>query len=244
MIKKSIFTFLLLSVMGCVTAQSLQFELNGTVFSEGESIVCNSQTEWGEFLQDMQIRNLTDQDLNVLVEKEVMDNLEGSTNFFCWGMCFSPDIIVSPRSVALAANSVSEEGALSFHATFEEAVFGKVQVKYYAYDERHPDEKVSIVVVFHKSGVGIDENEVRYAFGKAYPNPATSTVNFNYELSASANASVTVFNLVGQEVLSQDLNAVQGHVSISVADLNEGIYFCTLKVNDKAVSTEKFVVRR
>jgi hypothetical protein len=44
--------------------------------------------------------------------------------------------------------------------------------------------------------------------------------------------------------MSQRLNNLQGVAAFSVADLNEGIYFCNLVVNGQAVKTEKFVVRK
>ena len=243
MVKRSIFTLMFLAVMGWVSAQSLQFELDGHAYTEGETIECNTPTEWGEYLQDMQIRNLTGQDLNVLVKKEVIEDLEGVSNYFCWGLCFGPDTYVSPNPVAVPANSVTSVGALSFHAMFDENVFGKVQVRYSAYDERHPEDAVTINVVFHRSGEGIHEvSSVR--FGQAYPNPASSVVNFDYNINASDRASVSVYNLLGQEVKSQQVNGMQGHLSVSVADLNEGIYFCKLFVNGSAVSTEKFVVKK
>ena len=243
MVKRSIFTLLFLAVMGWVSAQSLRFELDGHVYEEGETIICNAPTEWGEYLQDMQMRNLTDQDLNVLVKKEVIEDLEGVSNYFCWGLCFGPDTYVSPNPVAVPANSVTSVGALSFHAMFDEDVFGKVQVRFSAYDERHPEDAVTINVIFHKSGEGVHEvSAVR--FGQAYPNPASSVVNFDYNINASDRASVSVYNLLGQEVKSQQVNGVQGHLSVSVADLNEGIYFCKLFVNGCAVSTEKFVVKK
>lgn len=243
MVKRSIFTLLFLAVMGWVSAQSLRFEMDGHVYEEGETIICNAPTEWGEYLQDMQMRNLTDQDLNVLVKKEVIEDLEGVSNYFCWGLCFGPDTYVSPNPVAVPANSVTSVGALSFHAMFDEEVFGKVQVRYSAYDERHPEDAVTINVIFHKSGEGVHEvSAVR--FGQAYPNPASSVVNFDYNINASDRASVSVYNLLGQEVKSQQVNGVQGHLSVSVADLNEGIYFCKLFVNGCAVSTEKFVVKK
>ncbi len=243
MVKRSIFTLLFLAVMGWVSAQSLRFELDGHVYEEGETIICNAPTEWGEYLQDMQMRNLTDQDLNVLVKKEVIEDLEGVTNYFCWGLCFGPDTYVSPNPVAVPANSVTSVGALSFHAMFDEDVFGKVQVRFSAYDERHPEDAVTINVIFHKSGEGVHEvSAVR--FGQAYPNPASSVVNFDYNINASDRASVSVYNLLGQEVKSQQVNGMQGHLSVSVADLNEGIYFCKLFVNGCAVSTEKFVVKK
>lgn len=243
MVKRSIFTLMFLAVMGWVSAQSLQFELDGHAYTEGETIECNTPTEWGEYLQDMQIRNLTGQDLNVLVKKEVIEDLEGVSNYFCWGLCFGPDTYVSPNPVAVPANSVTSVGALSFHAMFDENVFGKVQVRYFAYDERHPEDAAIINVVFHRSGEGIHEVGA-VSFGQAYPNPASSVVNFDYNINASDRASVSVYNLLGQEVKNQQVNGMQGHLSVSVADLNEGIYFCKLFVNGSAVSTEKFVVKK
>lgn len=242
MIRKSIFTLLFLAVIGWVSAQSLQFEWNGTIYSEGETIECFNDLGWGEYMQDMQIRNLTGQDLNVLVEKEVIEDLEGTSNYFCWGMCFGSNVVVSPDPVVVAANSVTSEGALSFHTMFDENVFGKVTVKYYAYDERHPEEKVSIIVVFTKQGEGLNEKP-NVCFGQPYPNPAHSTVNFNYNLTGS-NATAVVYNLVGQEVMRQELNTFDGKLSLSVASLNDGIYFCSVMRNGQTFATVKFVVKK
>ena len=244
MIKKTIFTLMFMTVMGWVSAQSLRFEWNGNVYAEGETVECtNDEFGYGEYIQHMQLKNLTSDDLNVIVEKEVVEDLEGTSNFFCWGMCFSPDVFVSPNPVTVAANSVTNEDALSFHAYFEENVYGKVWMKYSAYDERHPDDRVTINVVFNKSGVGVRE-AVAVNFGQAYPNPASSVVNFDYNINSSDRASVSVYNLLGQEVRNQQLNSLQGRLSVSVADLNEGIYFCKLFVNGCAVKTEKFVVKK
>ncbi len=243
MFKKSIITLILLAAIGYVSAQSLQFELNGNVFSDGEAIECtNDEYGYGEYIQHMQIRNLISDDLNVLVEKEVLEPLEGTMNFFCWGSCFGPDVIVSPNPVTVGGNSVTGDQDLSFHAMFEEGIFGYVVVRYYAYDERHPDERVSIIVKFHKSGVGVDDSSRPMEMGSAYPNPASSTVNFDYSLNGSLTA--VVYNIVGQEVMRQDLNANVGKLTLPVADLNDGIYFCTMLVDGRAWTTQKFVVKK
>ena len=244
MVKKSIFTLVFLSVMGWVSAQSLQFEWNGHVYQEGETVECtNDQYGYGEYIQHMQLRNLTSNNLNVVVEKEVIEDLEGVMNFFCWGSCFGPDVNVSPLPVEVAANTVTDEEALSFHALYDEGVAGKVKVKYSAYDDHNPSQRVTIIVVFVKSGAGVHEaNAIR--FGQAYPNPASSMVNFDYNINAGDRASVSVYNLLGQEVLNQQVSSLQGHLSLSVADLNDGIYFCNLFVNGCAVKTEKFVVKK
>lgn len=242
MMKKTIFTLVLMAVIGCVSAQSLRFELNGTVYSEGDVVVCSTPNEWGEFLQDMQLRNLTSDDMNVLVKKEVIEDLEGVMNYFCWGMCFGPDTFISPSPVPVPANTVTEEGALSFHAMFDEEVFGKIQVKYSAYDERHPEDAVTINVVFHKSGVGVHESSA-VRFGQPYPNPASSMVNFDCNLQGS-NATAVVYNLLGQEVMRQEINTFESKVSLLVASLNDGVYFCSVLCDGQTLSTVKFVVKK
>lgn len=240
--KKTFVTLVLLALIGYVSAQSMRFELNGHVYADGETVECTTPNEWGEYLQDMQLRNLTALDMNVIIEKEVLEDLEGTINYFCWGMCFSPDVFISPNPEPVAANSVTGDGALSFHAMFNDDVFGRVKVRYLAYDERQPDDPISIIVIFHRSGEGVGEAFAEMSH--AYPNPASSVVRFNYELSASDNAKVSVYNLLGQEVMSRQLNSLHGQVSFSVADLNDGIYFCNLYVNGQSVKTEKFVVRK
>lgn len=243
MVKKSIFTLFFLAVIGWASAQSLQFELNGHVFADGETIECtNDEYGIGELVQHMQLRNLTSNDLNVYVEKEIVEDLVGTSNLFCWGQCFSESVFVSDP-VELAANTVSDEPALAFHVTYGEDVFGKVHMRYYAYDEDHYDQRISINVIFNKSGESVHESAA-VRFGQAYPNPASSTVSFDYSLNVGDKASVTIYNLLGQEVTKQSVNSLQGRVSISVANLNDGIYFCNLFVNGCAVKTEKFVVKK
>ena len=243
MVKKSIFTLFFLAVIGWASAQSLQFELNGHVFADGETIECtNDEYGIGELVQHMQLRNLTSNDLNVYVEKEIVEDLVGTSNLFCWGQCFSESVFVSD-AVELPANTVSDEPALAFHVTYNEDVFGKVHMRYYAYDEDHYDQRISINVIFNKSGESVHESAA-VRFGQAYPNPASSTVSFDYSLNVGDKASVTIYNLLGQEVTKQSVNSLQGRVSISVANLNDGIYFCNLFVNGCAVKTEKFVIKK
>ena len=240
MFKKSIITLLFLAAIGYASAQSLQFEYDGTVFYDGEAVECtNDEYGYGEFIQHMQLRNLTTNDLNVIIEKEVIENLEGTINSFCWGMCYGPDTYVSP-AVTILANSLNTDD-LSFHNIFEPDVYGQVVVRYYAYDENHPDDRVSIIVKFHKSGVGVDDNS-RMEMSQAYPNPASSVVNFDYSCDGSLTA--VVYNILGQEVLRENLNANTGKMSFSVANLNDGIYFCTMLVNGRAATTQKFVVKK
>jgi len=239
MIKKSIFTFMLMVLIGYVSAQTLQLEYEGTIYPDGSSIVCNTE-EYGEFIQHFQVRNLDNVNHDVMLEKEIIEDLEGVSNYFCWGSCYLPETMISPRPVTVAANTLSPDD-MSVHAMFDEFVFGYIVVKYSIYDAATPNDRISVEVKFHKSGVGFNEN-IATQLGQAYPNPATTMVHFDYE--NAINATAVVYNLLGQEVLRQELNAIQGKLSISVADLQDGIYFCNLTRNGQTLSTTKFVVKK
>ena len=239
--KKSIFTLLFVAVMGWVSAQSLQFELDGKVYTNDEMVFCfNYVEDYGEFVQELQIRNLSDKDLNVVVEREEVSVAEGSMNYFCWGLCFGPDTSIS-RPEPVAAGEVTGESELAFHYMPLESS-GSTSVRYYAYDPDVDDSRISVIIVYN-SGENVSER-VFADMGCAYPNPASSMVRFDYNLSAADNVSAAVYNLLGQEVMREQLNNMQGVVSFSVADLNDGIYFCNLFVNGQAVKTEKFVVKK
>lgn len=242
MIRKSIFTLMLMAVMGYVSAQSLQFEWDGHVFAEGETIECtNDEYGFGEYIQHMQVRNISSDPIKVLIEKEIIQDLEGVTNMFCWGLCFGPDTYVSPDAVEILAGSLNTD-ELSFHAIYPEDVYGDVIIKYYAYEERNPDQRISIIVRFRKSGEGVNETGSIY-FGQPYPNPSNTTVSFNYDLSGS-NATAVIYNLVGQEVMRQEINTFDEKMSLSVSELNDGIYFCSVMRNGQTLATVKFVVKK
>lgn len=242
MIKKSIFTLMLMAVMGYVSAQSLQFELDGQVFEDGQMVYClDFNPDFGEYIQDMQLRNISGQDLNVVVEREILTLSEGSLAYFCWGMCFSPDVSVSPNPVPMAAGELSGDGALAFHF-MPNSSSDRAIVKYYAYDERNSDERVSIVIAYNTSE-NVEDNTLSMKMGLGYPNPANLTVSFDYNLSGS-NATAVVYNLVGQEVMRQEINTFDGKMNLSVAELNDGIYFCSVMRNGQTLATIKFVVKK
>ena len=246
MIRKSLLTMVLLAIFGFVSAQSLQFELDGHVYADGDEVLCNEPNLiFDEMIQHFQIRNNSSEAINVVVKKEEVEVLEGTMNYFCWGLCLSPEVYVS-QPVPMEAGAISGEEDFAIHVSFDpewtmdpaQWLQGVVVIKYTAYNERNEDDKVSIIVKFESDITSVDENQV--SLSQAYPNPASSVVRF--DVNCEGAASVALYNLLGQEVLTQDVENDQ--VVLSVADLNEGIYFCNLKVNGQVVRTEKFIVKK
>jgi len=237
--KKTIFTLLLLAVGSLMSAQSLQFEYDGHVYENGETIICHFDETMFEYVQHMQIRNISNQDLNVKVEREIIETVNDAITFFCWGQCLAPDNNVS-NPVAITANTLSDE-AFDIHVSIPDGETGVVKVRYYAYDESDPNSKISFLLL---AGQNAETQEYTVSLGQAYPNPATSQVHFDFNCTGTSNMNVVVYNLLGQEVKIQPVNGSRGRINIDVNDLQPGIYFCSIQVNNATVKTEKFIVKR
>ena len=162
-------------------------------------------------------------------------------DYFCWGTCYMPGVLSGSNTV-----NAGGEGIFNGHCGFYDAdwnvlpVGSEAKVTYTFYDERNQDVKYSFVVNFKYQPDAVEE--INTIFSNAYPNPASNFVNFDVEMQNVQSASIAIYNMMGQEVIRQDIN--DSHVSINVSDLTDGIYFYSLIVNNETVKTNKLVVRK
>ena len=258
--KRFILTIALCALVGFLSAQSLRFGLNGTYFENNEVIVCDEAPnvdDWmTEMVQEMTVYNLTDNALNVMIRKEEVKIVEGTDNSFCWGTCFAPTVFVSPNPKEVAAHGCSAEGELSFHYNLDPDGIsftptgidvtlwpaGTTIMKYYAYPENNPDDKVCIEVWFAYNATSVTDQHV--SFGKAFPNPASTSVQFDFLSNSDAVVDAVLYDLLGQEVMHRTVSGLQNKVDFDVNNLQPGIYFCSFSVNGELVKTEKFIVKR
>ena len=79
-----------------------------------------------------------------------------------------------------------------------------------------------------------------------YPNPANNQVSLTYSLTNSSQVSVSFYNVVGAEVLNvtQTQSAGSNNQSIDVSSLENGMYFYTLKSDNKEQSKGKILINR
>ena len=77
-----------------------------------------------------------------------------------------------------------------------------------------------------------------------YPNPASESVNVTFSSEESANAVVSVMNLMGQMVYTDNVNIHEGYnmVTIPVNQFTSGVYMVNIKTN-KGMSTQKLIVK-
>ena len=243
--KKLLLSLIVMVFAAQLSAQSLSFKYEGEAIEAGTTIDIVSDINQSMEIQfDLDIINTTDADINVVAQMEDLTGI-GST-YLCWGNCFMPGILEAKNIVAAGG-----EGIFNGHVMFVDAEWNtlpegtEIKMVYTFFDERNPEEKYSFNVNFkYQSDAIADFNNVD-VFSNAYPNPANNTVSFDYNMPFDVNsASVAIYNMMGQEFVRQDLKLGGSRADINVSDLNEGVYFYSLIVNNQTVKTNKFVVSR
>ena len=192
------------------------------------------------------INNGTDA-VSVTCERTIVSITDGAGNNFCFGNCFPDDasfteVTIDPIS-GIDPNMPYYPYEFSAHfkpydpMTWEMMPEGAELTVQYTFTERG-GEPMTFEFYFRYDTSSVDEN-VSKLFSNAYPNPASNFVNFDCEMQ---NATIAIYNMMGQEVIRQDVN--DSHVSINISDLTDGIYFYSVIVNGEAVKTSKLVVRK
>ncbi|MBR0323950.1 MAG: T9SS type A sorting domain-containing protein [Bacteroidales bacterium] len=228
-----------------VATSALTFKYEGETVEPGTINIVSDINDSYEIQFDLDIINTTDADINVVAQMEDLTGI-GMT-YLCWGTCFMPGVFEATHSVAAGS-----EGIFNGHVMFMDANSGEVlpvgtEVKmvYTFFDERNPEQTYTFNVNFKYQPESIVDYNSADIFSNAYPNPANNTVSFDYNMPYDVNsASVAIYNMMGQEVVRQNLNLGGSRADINVSDLNEGVYFYSLIVNNQTVKTNKFVVSR
>jgi len=93
---------------------------------------------------------------------------------------------------------------------------------------------------------GIETHPASFILEKVstYPNPILSTVTLSYQLNATANIEVTVFDQMGNirfSTTSQSIRPGEHIEKLSLGNLPAGIYLMTIKVNQQIFHTQKLI---
>jgi hypothetical protein len=89
------------------------------------------------------------------------------------------------------------------------------------------------------------KNTVNFASVSAYPNPANNTLTIPVTMKAEGNITVSITNMVGQVVKSQDLGKAAANqtktATFSTSDLANGVYMYVVESNGQRM-TDRVVV--
>ena len=249
--RKFLLSLVLVALTGVVSAQ-IRFERiidhqNVGAVEPGRYEIIGDVDAMQELTFVIHLINDGSEAVSLTCEREVVSITEGASNNFCFGTCF-PDDVNSTEMEIEPYSSIDPtdpyypyEFSAHFKPydqnTWELLPIGTELTVKYTFTPRG-GEPMTFEFYFQYNPDSVEEN-LSNLFSNAYPNPASNFVNFDCEMQ---NATIAIYNMMGQEVIRQDVNDT--HVSINVSDLTDGIYFYSILVNGEAVKTSKLVVRK
>lgn len=132
--------------------------------------------------------------------------------------------------------------ALITETTYEYTIENNGAYEFYlaaVYDEGMSD---LVGPVFLDINVGIEE--LNNGTFNIYPNPISQNAQMTFELNENAQVEWSIFNLTGSMVMKTSpefMSAGAHNLSIQTEDLEDGIYFLNLKINQKS-TTKKITI--
>jgi len=191
------------------------------------------------------VTNNTDNIVNIKVLRTNVEVIEGSVNSFCWAsQCYPPFLDESALYQPIIGGEST--GTDNFYAEFmANETFGTSIIKYKFFDKDNTDIFSEVVVKYWSSPEAIGEEIANnISFSNAYPNPAINTFNIDYNFDTNINkASLKIVNLLGSVVKEVEIDQNSNKLSMDISNLDAGVYFYSIVVNNEVFQTKKLVIR-
>ena len=113
---------------------------------------------------------------------------------------------------------------------------GSYSGSYYLIDD------VSIIKVAGcDTTLGIHEINNTASLG-LFPNPSKGNLNLKYKLKPTDKGEIIIYDIAGKLIGRYEINAANNQMLISNEQLNNGIYFYHIILNNKVVQNDKLVI--
>ncbi len=90
--------------------------------------------------------------------------------------------------------------------------------------------------------VGINELTERNHLFHLYPNPNNGNMQLDYHLNANDNGLLFIYDLSGKLISTYKLNSTNTSMNIDAFEMNAGVYFYEIKVNEIKIKTDKLII--
>ncbi len=77
---------------------------------------------------------------------------------------------------------------------------------------------------------------------KLYPIPASTHLYIDYNIIFVKEAKLQIYNSIGAIVFTKTLLEKRDKIKISVAEFENGLYFCSLKIDGNLLNTRKILI--
>jgi hypothetical protein len=212
---------------------------DGVPYTNGTTIVKNDYPLGSAMDLFLDVQNTGASSIDVKCRVTPIQQVSGSVLGVCWGGSCTEPAPHETDPTTIAAGATTSE----FHAEYKHnGNFGLTSVRYTFFNATNNNDSVCVVCNY-EGYLSIEESTPSFSFSDAYPNPANNSVVFTYQLGNCNNAKVVIRDLLGKEVANATIGQQDGKLRINTDQLINGVYFYSVVVDDKIITTKKLVIR-
>ena len=198
---------------------------------------------------DLDIKNISGSTKSYIAKRyNVLLNANASAYFCFAGGCYGDQTSVSPNSLTLTAGQSASNVSGTFNiltADLDEGpIAGSSIVRYTFLNELTPSDSVQVTLVYNPAPpVGLKEITKNISSFEIFPNPAKETASLKVNSLISSQASVFVYNALGNVVYHKEvlINEGKNKIDINVEDFSPGVYFTSIK-SGEITQSKKFII--
>ena len=236
MMKKIILFILVITQISFITAQSLVIT-GDTMFAGDPNIQIDHH---------LVVKNTSANPITVKCQKTNLTLPTGAESYYCFaGNCYPATTTTSNSSAIIAAGQEISfnnfPADVDAHSAYYDAfgASGIAEVQYCFYDVNDISDETCVTITYETNTTEIDDYKPLTKLGDFYPNPANNIVYFSFNGNL---ATLKLIDILGNNVKEILLNQ-EGVKKLDISDMNKGIYFGNLIVNDEVVSIKKLIVK-
>jgi hypothetical protein len=162
----------------------------------------------------------------------------GHVSYFCWNQCYDPIIDVSPDSTLIGAG----QAVSIFNGDLNPLGYAGTSYVTYVFFDRAGDSTTAVTYTYEATPTGINEPAAKTNLNTASPNPANGFTRISYNVPAAKDARIVICNMLGSVMKEIKLSDSQNTLTLSTSDLKQGVYFYSLVVDGRTISSKKLIV--
>lgn len=233
--------FALLLLTGISNAQVFSLSVDGELLGDTVTVYGDPAASGIDF--GCIFTNNTDNNVNIKVRRNQVSMLEGTSSYFKWNQTLAPTIDMSEAYLINAGESTPDDFFKVYYQPYGQIGISIIEFTFFNINVEN--EYITLVIKFNTTSDDIDENILRnMTVSDIYPNPAKDIVSIDFDIPRDVEtASVKIVNVLGSIVKEQSIERGSNKLSIDVSDLNDGIYFYSMFINEELYKTERLVVK-
>lgn len=204
-----------------------------------EELTTNFQTSKSETFR---IHNYSNSDKLIKIKTSINEMLGGATLQICYeGSCQES---TNAPIIRVPANSLSKEISIVLNG----GLSNYNETAYFEFIDMEVDKGAKKEIALNVSNdrtqdLFFSKRDVQIK--SFFPNPAIKTAVMEYSINSNEyDAKITLQNVLGSIVETYELSPEENKLNISTENLNPGVYFYTLTIDDEGLATRKLIVKK